>query len=44
MKTNISITYLNDLENLKRRNPNYKIMEKLIKELNTTIKELEGKY
>lgn len=43
-KTNISTTYLSDLENLNRKSPSYKIMDQLTKVLNTTIEELEGKY
>ena len=43
-RTNISTTYLNDLENLNRKNPSYQIMDQLTKVLNTTIEELEGKY
>lgn len=42
IKTGISPTYLNDLENLKCNNPSYKIMQKLTKTLNRTIKDLEG--
>ena len=44
VKTNISTTYLSDLENLNRKSPSYKIMEKLTKELNKNIEELEGRY
>ena len=42
IKTGISITYLNDLENLYRINPSYKIVNKLCKVLNVTGNELEG--
>lgn len=40
--TGISTTYLNDLENLNRKNPSYKVMNKLIKALRVTVEEIEG--
>ena len=40
-KTGISTSYLSDLENLYRTNPNYKIVNKLLKVLNVKLEELE---
>lgn len=40
-KTGISITYLNDLENLYRINPSSEKVDKLCKVLEVTKKELE---
>ena len=40
-KTGISKSYLWELENLIKINPNYKILKKLTNALNTTIEELE---
>ncbi len=42
IKTGISITYLNDLENLYRINPNSEKVDKLCKVLNVSEKELKG--
>ena len=39
--TGISTSYLSDLENLYRTNPNYKIVNKLLKVLNVKLEELE---
>lgn len=41
IKTGISTSYLSDLENLYRTNPNYKIVNKLLKVLNVKLAELE---
>lgn len=41
--TGISKTYLNDLENLYRINPSKDIVDRLIKVLNVTKNELEGR-
>ena len=41
--TGISKTYLNDLENLYRINPSKDIVDRLIKVLNVTKTELEGR-
>ena len=43
IKTGISTSYLSDLELLNKINPNYKIVDKLLKVLNVSLKELEGK-
>ncbi len=42
IKTGISITYLNDLENLYRINPSSEKVDKLCKVLNVSEKELKG--
>lgn len=42
IKTGISITYLNDLENLYRINPNSEKVDKLCKVLEVSEKELKG--
>lgn len=42
--TGISKTYLNDLENLYRINPSKDIVDRLIKVLNVTKNELEGRW
>ena len=39
--TGISTSYLSDLENLYKINPNYKIVNKLLKVLNVKLEELE---
>lgn len=39
--SSISTSYLYELENLSKINPNYKIVKRLTKALNTTIEELE---
>lgn len=44
LKTGISTTYLNDLENLNRKNPSYKKLNKILEALGVTIEQLEGKY
>lgn len=44
LKTGISTTYLNDLENLNRKNPSYKKLNKILEVLEVTIKQLERKY
>ena len=41
--TGISKTYLNDLENLYRIDPSKDIVDRLIKVLNVTKNELEGR-
>ena len=43
IKTGISTSYLSDLELLNRTNPNYKIVDRLLKVLNVSLEELEGK-
>lgn len=42
IKTGISITYLNDLENLYRINPSLEKIDKLCKVLGISEKELKG--
>lgn len=42
IKTGISITYLNDLENLYRINPSYEKIKKLCTVLDVSEKELKG--
>lgn len=44
LKTGLSTTYLNDLENLNRKNPSYKKLNKILEVLEVTIEQLEGKY
>ena len=39
--TGLSTTYLNDLENLNRKEPSYSNLNKIVKALDTTIEELE---
>ena len=43
-KSNVSISYISDLELGNRKNPSYKILIRIARALNVTIEDLEGKY